>query len=675
MYQIEDIQKIVSDVVKLLKPYDMKVNTRSGKCEWKDVPEFWKGYKKSLKFMKDIKVHAEIGDFPDDLFAVRAPNQTDAEANYIKANYKQNTLPVFMDYISTMSRPFFDGNWSINYQTEKWNDSLVAAGETLQDYVEADITSVGSIENFMKQVVVQTKAIDANGVIAVKINTVKYAEVDGQLVVDNSELFEPSPVYYSSEKIYAKKEDEYYLINTDDYSTVTYGSQPKEIGHVFEFYDDTNIWRIVQKGNFVDYTFDYFLLMEHGWNRIPVMELQGVPQIIDSKNMIWISPFHYAVPNLNNALMKTQYLNASEAKVMFPHVVMLGRPCEFEKTWEDGQISKCIDGHIFNPNTGSNIDCPSCGGFGLKDRLTPFGEMRINPGSEFNQGENKTTQPPLQFVSPATDSLEFVREGIFMDMEAARKMLHQQTSNSVVKGTENLTATGMSLDTKAMFSFVKTVSDQMFAIYEFLLDSIGWMRYGPDYIKAIVISPISFDYNTDQDYLIQIADAQKAGLPPFVIHAIIFRYLQTLYYNEKERANVFSLIINTDRLLTLSQENIMMKYNRGLCFDWEVVIHDSSVNLIGELLLNNNNYLMQDFKTQQDQLIALAKTKPATQTLLRNTNPVQAALEGGASQDNLGKLPLAMQQLGLAKQRALETNDAALAKRIGDKMDDLLKQI
>lgn len=625
MYQIEEIQKVVHSVVKLLKPYDMK-GSNGRKCKWEDVPEFWKGYKKSIKFMKDIKVHAEIGDFPEDLFAVRAPNQTEQEAAYIRSNFKQNTLPVFMDYIATMTRPFFDGNWSINYQTEKYNDSLVKAGETLQDYVEADITQVGSIENFMKQIVAQTKAIDANGVIAVKVNGFNYIEVDGEVVVDNSELFEPIPVYYSSANILAKEEDKYYLIKTDDSSNVTYGSSPKEMGHVFEFYDDMNIWRIVQTGNFVDYTFDYYLLMEHGWDRIPVMELQGVPQILDSKNMIWISPFHFAVPNLNNALVSTQYLNASKDRTMFPYLVMVGRPCNFEKTWETGEVTRCIDGHIYNPQTSTNSDCPSCRGTGQQDRVSPFGVLLLNPDSEFNKGDANLGQKAMYYVSPDPVALEFVRDCIDKDFADARKMLHQQTSNSVVKGTENLTATGMSLDTKAMFAFVKTVSDQMFSIWEFLLDSIGWMRYGPEYVKAIIIPPLSFDYNTDQDYLIQIAEAQKAGLPPFVIHAIIFRYLQTLYYNEKERANVFSLIINTDRLLTISQQDIMLKFNRGLCQDWEIVIHDSSVNMIGELAMNNPNFFEQDFKVQQEQLIAQAKTKVKPQMQIGTTNIVQAAL-------------------------------------------------
>jgi len=41
----------------------------------------------------------------------------------------------------------------------------------------------------------------------------------------------------------------------------------------------------------------------------------------------------------------------------------------------------------------------------------------------------------------------------------------------------------------------------------------------------------------------------------------------------------------------------------------------------------------------------------------------------------LGKIPLALQQLALARMRADEAGDTALSKSIGDKMDELLASI
>ena len=305
---------------------------------------------------------------------------------------------------------------------------------------------------------------------------------------------------------------------------------------------------------------------------------------------------------------------------------MVGRPCVFEYKNEDGQSSPCVSGQVYDSKLGMNRDCPACLGTGLKDRITPLGQMILNPDSDFNKGDANLGQKAMYYVSPDPVALEFVRDGIVQDFEAARKILHQQTSNSVVKGTENLTATGMSIDTKAMFAFVKTPSDQMFYVWDFLLDAIGYQRYGQDTVDAILVSPISFDYNTDTDYLLQIAGAQKAGLPPFVIHAIIFRYLQTLYYNERERAAVFSLIISTDRLLTITQQDIMLKFTRQLCEAWEIVLHDSAINLVGVLVEQNPAYFEQDFAVQQQQLIELAKSVAENSAPAPEQDVVQLAL-------------------------------------------------
>lgn len=623
MYSEKEIAVILSGVVEKLKGFDQKTsNNREAK--WVDVPEYWPGYKTACKYAKNIKVHSEIGDFPDELFLVRAPNQTEKEFMYIKANYKQNTLPVFMDYISTMQRPYFDGNWSIDYQKDKYQAKY--DGDTMQDYVEGEITPVGSLENYMKMMVTQLKAVDANGVIVIKPKDVKFIETDQGTEVDNGQLFDPVPVYYCIEKKVAFENNKYCLIKTDEKSNVTYANSTKAKGHVFEFYDDTNIWKIVQVGNFTDYKFQFYVYFNHGWNKMPVIELMGVPQLIDDTGRtIWISPFHYAVPSLNNALILTQYQNASIAKCVFPYPVMIGRVCLFEHKDKHGVISQCQGGVVHDSWIGKNIECPGCHGSGLKDRMSPLGQMLINPDSDFNKGENP--KDALYFVEPGTGALEFVKTCITQDFEDAKKILHQQTSNSVVKGTENLTATGMTLDTKAMYAFVKTPSDQSFAIWEFILDAIGWMRYGEDYQKAVVVTPATFDYLTDEDYLVQIANAQKAGLPPFVIQSILTRYLQTLYYNEKERAAEFELILNTDRILVLTHDDIMLEYSRRLIHDWEITLHNSAKSLIGELLAENKEFYEQDFEVQKEQLIQKAKeSTPVADVVTLQQNAVQLAL-------------------------------------------------
>lgn len=56
---------------------------------------------------------------------------------------------------------------------------------------------------------------------------------------------------------------------------------------------------------------------------------------------------------------------------------------------------------------------------------------------------------------------------------------------------------------------------------------------------------------------------------------------------------------------------------------------------------------------------------------------IQLQIRGGAQQasDNLGKLPLGIQQLALARQRAVDVGDKSLAAQLGSTIDGLLSKI
>ena len=112
-----------------------------------------------------ILPHARSGVYPSHLLSVRAPNQTEAQAKYIKANYKPTTLNVFEDFKSTVSRSFADQNWSLRVNPEK--DERYKE-ESFDEYINAQIQKYGSIEMFVKQMLPTLTLMDANGIIAVR---------------------------------------------------------------------------------------------------------------------------------------------------------------------------------------------------------------------------------------------------------------------------------------------------------------------------------------------------------------------------------------------------------------------------------------------------------------------------------------------------------------------------
>ena len=133
----------------------------------KYIPEYYSGYRKAVKQMRRISPHANVDVFPAELFAHRAPNQSDEEANYLRNTYRCTTHPVLVDYVNSVSQGLNEGNWSWEFANEDGDIDL------FQDYLQSGVPVYGSIEVFVKTMLPALKAKDANGVLAVKPRSFK----------------------------------------------------------------------------------------------------------------------------------------------------------------------------------------------------------------------------------------------------------------------------------------------------------------------------------------------------------------------------------------------------------------------------------------------------------------------------------------------------------------------
>lgn len=604
MYNESEILNLVADVSAVNKAYDRKTDNKGD-----ETPKYSENYVKAVEYMEAIEPHAEYGEFPHQLFRKRSPNQTEEEMMYIKENFKQVTLPVFQDFINTLSRAFNDNNWNIKF--DDTNDGTFP-DESFQKYCE-NLPVYGSIYNWLKFVLPAIKIKDANGFVVTKPYNLELLELeDGSTVINPDSMINPIPYYYDSEQVIKYEENEFILYELEEKSLVDYQGALKRKGRIYEFVDKMNIYQVVQVGKFIDYKFEVRLVFPHNLERLPCKVLNGIP-VITEDGIIYQSPFLYAVDLLDLVLMNYSYLQASINKCVYPYRVMLGDVCDFEK---DG--IHCDGGWLMSFE-GNRTQCPNCKGSGLLSRVSPIGELLLKPQSRTDQGDSNMSEP-LKYVAPDTKVLEYLDNKITQDENRARHILHMKTSQSQVKGNENVTATDAAIDQKAMYSFIQTISDQIFDIFEYTLNCMGEMRYGEYYLPVSVTYPKSFDLETESDLMLKISEAIKAGLPTFVIHAIVYKYIQSLYYTDKKTSNVFELIVETDRLLTLNNDEIAMKIARGTADKWEDVLHTSAYQLINLLVDANPNFFTQDMKVQKEQLITAAKevaagltsSKPAT---------------------------------------------------------------
>jgi hypothetical protein len=334
------------------------------------------------------------------------------------------------------------------------------------------------------------------------------------------------------------------------------------------------------------------------------------------------SPFITAVPLLDQCVLDQSYLQISKATSSFPYMVALGEICDFV----DREGNKCSDGQIFDTVNGGYRTCGSCGGSGVRSRFSPTGLLLIKPKTSLSDGDGNLSGEYIKFVSPPMDTLNFLRTEIEMQMTKARKILHLPASDESGTIGEASTATGSLNKLRALYAFLKPISDQLFDIYNFCLVTMGRMRYGEYFGGINLVYPTTFDISTPSDYLAIISEGVKAGVPPSITFSNVYNYIRAIHYTDEETSAIYDLIVNADELLLMNSADIAVRIANGTIEKYQDVIHHSAPQLIMELIRNHvptseaPRFIDLPMNEQVSQLNQLASNKIAVQL-----DPIQQA--------------------------------------------------
>lgn len=590
---IEDVFAVLNGVLAAEKAAGNSATAFLDPKSWK-IPDYYDGYKLAIEQREKIRAHSDPDHFPAQLFKLRAPSQTEEETAYIKANYKCTTYPVWSDFVQTAGRALIDSNWSIKYPADE---------PEFKDYVQSGIDTYGSLENFVKTIMVELKLSDPNGIIAVRpkyFDTVTVTDEDGRQVevLDNTKPLKPCPLYYSCDKVVAKEAGKWYMVLTPERSVVEYVGKMQRVGRVFEVYTDTAVWKVEQKGKLTDSEFTVYEWFTHGWGRVPATELKGVPKIKPDGSIFWQSPFYSAVGLLDLALTNRNVIQAPIARLMFPMPVMEGDECDFED-----EHYRCHHGKLEGDGPKHGKTCPACYGTGTKSRISPYGAYLYKRPSAL-EGERAASSNPLQYASPPTDSSEMVLRLVDRDEAKARDLLHLKPPSAMTNGT---TATEVMKDNKAMYAFILPISNQIFDLYQFLLDATEFQYTdGRDVARVELTYPSSFDFKTEADYLEELKFAREAGAPDVVIHALVYRLLSNMFFTEGETAKAFEILVLADRLMAMSPEVVSLRKAQGQITPAELLIHDSGLSLINQLMMSDVAWIDKPIEEQLQDLRNLA---------------------------------------------------------------------
>lgn len=81
--------------------------------------EPWPGFIAAQRQRTKIMPHVSEGVFPEHLFTALAPNQTEAELKWMRANFEHTTLTPYLDLENTVGRGLHETNWNLKIGDEE----------------------------------------------------------------------------------------------------------------------------------------------------------------------------------------------------------------------------------------------------------------------------------------------------------------------------------------------------------------------------------------------------------------------------------------------------------------------------------------------------------------------------------------------------------------------------
>lgn len=550
-----DLRELLGEVLKIKK------DTKKG-----FTPDFNPIYVESVEMADKVRVHAD-GTFPDLLFKEKAPNESIKEFEYRKAIYKARTKAFWHKALGVVNRIWNRNNFQIDGFEDK--PKFDNDGQRASEYFNDDYPQYNSIESYFESVVTDWKLKDPNAVLAVKPRMLPFMEDEnGDLIDDQTELIDPVAIIYSSEQLIKYTEDVSAMILLREKSVVDVGTIKKKIGLIFEVYDEVNIWRLVQVGEQKDFRFEFILYYEHNLGYLPVWKLRGKP-LQREEEALFQSYFFPAVPNLDASALNYSNLDISIYTSVFPHKWEMVERCTAQG---------CVNG--LKTFDQKEIECEICAGSGFKSISSSLGTMQVQMPTALNDSSKDVPTPPFGFVSPDPKILEFLMEMIETDIINAFTFMNIDISGDKVKASD--TALGKMIDREELFSFLLTMSNELFALLKLAVNAIGEMRYGEDFQEPNIKPPVTFAIRNEMELIEEMKLAKEAGLPLPAFKKLLMEYLAKRFNNDVNLEKMLNLVAFTDTLMTSTEQEILMKLNSGSIAKWEAILHKDIYMFIEE---------------------------------------------------------------------------------------------
>jgi len=400
----------------------------------------------------------------------------------------------------------------------------------------------------------------------------------------------------------------------------------------------------------------YFLEehLPHGLGYVPAFRI-GYKRDMVTEGNTFVAPYDAAIPLLRKTIKANSELDLVMALQAFPLTLRYAEACDAQG---------CLNGHV----NGTDKVCGDCGGTGKKRPTSAQEEIVVSlptsPEGLFD------LEKLVAFKAPDVAIIQFQQQYV----EAKTREAKAVVFNSDIFSRKEIadTATSKNIDLQSVYDTLYPYARQFASAWEFAVRGTAQIAGLDSGLTAQLLIKRDFKLKSLDDLLAELNTVTSSGAGPAIRRNVQADIARAMMVDEPQEFVRWSVREQYNPFSGMSEAEVMYLLGSDLVPRTKKVLYANLGSIFDALESEVPGFYELEGKKQAALVTAKAAeieaaTAPASPSLLGDT------VGGGG--DTLGKVPLAVQQLALSRQRAIEAGDTALAAELGKKMDELLEKI
>jgi len=604
----------------------------------------------------------EYTDYIKKLIEERRPAEDKKIHAYRSKIFISNTTGYFNRVISSLQKIRKSFDYNIAFEPSD-AEKRIPKEETLREYTTENYPKFTSLDNWYWSIGMTQQLIDSGGVILMDVVNKKHKDNEFRKVYS---------YVYNSNQVWDYKENEYYFLESNEY----YEFMEKGViqkGKVFYHVTRTNVDRYYQVNLKNDFAVEEYV---HGLGYVPVISLHGIVDKSNLNNSLCSSRLEPMLPFLKEAIR--EYSDLQAEVVQHVHSTMWAVSAN--------ECKECNgSGVIVKQKTaggkGGSSKCGSCNGRGVYP-FDSYEHLSLKAGTF---GESNFPTPPAGYITKPTDIVKIQAERVVGHIHSALAAINYEW---LMATPLNQSGTAKEVDRSELNNFVYAVAEDAIRVIDEMFKMVNDYRYMSlipekekrDEMLPHIEVPQRYDIITDAMIASDIKAMIEAKFSPRIIVATQIEYINKRFQANPDISKQLSATFLLDPLSGTNEEDLSIQKMNGGVDELDYIVHCNIKKFLETCLQEDKEFLSKPYNEQTKKIYSLAeaqlnkgKASSKVADIVNNSGQVdtnQSIVE--TESDVIGKLPLALQQLGLAATRAREAGNVALGKKIEAKMNELV---